>query len=433
MFVHRHFSLLRRLSLPLAASAIAACSAGGGVGPGTTTSALTEGRVSSDTAAGTMVRAYSVEPDGSYEPASEPAETSADGTYQLDVTLSASSVALLVRMEDDSERATLLSRGAVEAAGSATIQLAPIDARSTVRASVYTAAVAEASADADANLAVDAFVSPELIARVSASADADAAIAATASAVVGARATFAYGLSAQLDGSARGDVQAAFDASAHAELAFAAALDASTSDEETRVAYDAYVDATVDGMIEAGFAESRVAAAAAASETALEANLTGIASDGHAELETFMAAAISTSVEAGAGAELADPGIAAASASLRTTLRWAAVSGVATEEAAAWSDYRASLDAAVTTHLSLTGTILDTLHADLDAAALTLSSAWAEMGADVSGAARVDAYASYHADVTSTTHAEALTTGGLTSTQASAVLEAMAEIGAAAH
>jgi hypothetical protein len=432
MFVHP-FSLLRRLSLPLAASAIAACSGGGGDVPGTATSALAEGRVSSDTPAGTMVRAYSVEPDGTLEPASEPAETSAAGRYQLDVTLSASAAALYVRIEDDSERSVLLSRAAVGAAGSATVHLAPIDAASTTRADVYVAAVAEASSDADANLALDAFVSPELIARLNAAADGDAAIAATADAVVDARETLVAGLGAPLDGSTRGDVSAALVAEAHAELAFAAALDASASDEDTRTAYDVYVQATVDGMIEAGFAPSRIAAASIASETALEANLSGVASEGHAELEALVAASVTTAVEAGAGAELGDAGIVEAGASLRTTLRWAAVSGSATEEAAVWSDYGHALDASVSSHLTLTGTILETIRADVDAAALMLSSTWAEMGSDVSGSTRVDAYASYQAEITSEANVDALTSAGLTSAQASATLEAMTEIGAAAH
>lgn len=401
-------------------------------GIGSAQGALTRGRVTTEggASAGVMVRAYSMAPDGTTTPASEPTMTGTDGRYELRANLAIDATRLVVRVEDGTDRASSISTAAVRAAGTASISMAPIDVESTFVSDVAASVERDdGTVSGDASTATSLFVTTHLASRLSTAADRTAAVDATARAVVSARSTLEAGLSASSESAASLYTQAA-----EAELHLSASLDTTT---DTQAALTTYFEESVEGAVDAGVDVDVLASSSLAARSALAANLDGRVDASDASLSTFAVFAVSESVNTEAGTALdSESRMNAASVELRDTmLELAATASTATSVRAAWASYDEALDASVAANLTVTGMLLADLTAaideSLDTASTTLRSEWRDIGASGSASARVQAYSQVRADFMSSANTTLLTTNGLESTDASVALEAMAQIEAA--
>ncbi len=429
-------SLLRAPSMvaPLfALGLLAACGGDGDTTPAT--GALTAGRVTSEggASADVSVRAYNVASDGSMTAASEPATTDASGRYTLDVDIDASATALIVRVEDGTERMVVMSRGAVDVAASSTVQMRPIDARSTFIAEAELAI--EAAADGGTEAALDPlFLNTALAAELDASADHAGALDAAVDATLDARATLLAGLSTDVEGTSAGDASLALAAIAELEAELSASLDRATDEASARAAYAAYLSGSIEAMVDAGYDHDTVATAAIATRAALEAHLDSHLMAGDASLRAFSTFAITTAIDAGAGAALGSAAIGEASTTLRADILAMGELGASDADvAAAWASYEAAVDAEIAAQLSLTATLLADLALAIQTAASGLQETWAEMGVSATAEARVAAYVEYLTSVESSANVELLVMGGLDEVQADAALDAMASIAAASE
>lgn len=417
----------------LAIGVLAACGSSSDTPPAT--GALTAGRVTSEggASADVSVRAYAVASDGSLTAASEPTTTDASGRYSLDVDIDEAATAIVVRVEDGTERMALLSRSAVDVAAATTVQMPPIGASSTFATEVELAV--EAMADGRAETALDPlFLNAALTNELDASADRAGAIEASAEATIDARATLLAGLDSDVDGTSSGDAALVLESMAVLEAQLAASLDRATDEAEARAAYATYLTGSIEAMVEAGYDHDTIAAAAIATRTALQANVGSHLSSGDASLRAFSTFAITTATDVGAGAALSASGITEASTQLRADILTMGEVGASDADVmAAWARYEAAVDAEIASHLSLTATLLGELTVAIDAAASSLGDTWAEMGASASAQARVDAYVEYLGSVGSSANVELLVMGDLDEAQADAALDAMASIAAASE
>ncbi len=400
---------------------------------GSVSGALTSGRVSSEGGAssGVSVRAYGVAPDGSMSPASDAAMTGADGRYTLHVTLATSATRLVVRAEDGTDRMASLGRASIATTGSAMIVLPPINTNSSLMTSVDLALEGMQDVSLEESASTSLFLSPDASARLAAGTSMAASVQAAAHAVAAARATFAHGLDPSVAGS--GDAHLAFTGIATEEARLAGRLDAATTPAAIDAAYTAYLSAVVSSTVDAGYSHEAVATAALSAESALDLGIGDRMSAGHAELRELSGFAVTSAVDAGAGSSLGSTVVTSASATLRASLVSMASAGASAEAmTAAWTTYQTTVDAEVATHGTLTAALLTTLEADVTTSTAALQTALVTVGASGTASARVQAFTDYRASVDSSAHTTLLTTGGLDATQAHAVLDAMADISAAA-
>lgn len=415
----------------LGALAVSACSTENG--PPAATGALTSGRIDAESgqSASVDVRAYNVEADGSLVIASELARTDASGRFAIDTNISDTATAVVVVVEDGSDRMTLLTRATVDArvAESATLTMPPINASSSFDAEVAIAverrtdgATGEASLD---SLFLTSVLSSELAADV----DRDASVDAAAGAVLDARATFLATLDAQVDGADRGDASLVIASMAELEGELAIALDAATTVTAEDAAWVAFFDGSIEAMIDAGYDAEAIASASLAARSALDAHLAGHVSSGEASLSVFVAFAMTAAVDADLAARFESSALVSAGTTLRTeVMANARAHADAATTLAAWARYDAAIDAEVAARVSILATALAELSASLDASADALLESWVALGVNASVSSRVEAYASYAESVSSSTNAALLVSGGLDADAAEASLDAMAMI-----
>lgn len=415
------------LALLVTLTAVPACTSGPGAPPAT--GALTAGRVDAESgaAADVRVRAYGVEADGSLVVASEAVITDSSGRYSVLADLGGSATALVVRVEDGSDRMSLLSRSAFDAAVAAhadqAVTLAPITLGSTFDAEATIAA--EALADDSASASLDTlFLTTALSSQLAANLDHEAAIEASARALLDARATFREGLESS---ATTGDLALALATMAELEADLAAALDTASTEAEVRAAWTAHLDASLVALTDAGYEAEAVATAAIASRSALDAHLRGHLGDSDASLSTFAAFAITGAVDVGFAELLEANAVTAAGASLRTELMALADADAGADaHASAWARYEVALVTALEARLGSLAAVVAELTGSIDTSASGLASAWASLGTTASARARVGAYASYVRSVSSGANLTALVGAGLTEAEATASLRALA-------
>ncbi|MFN7146590.1 MAG: hypothetical protein ACK4YP_22635, partial [Myxococcota bacterium] len=212
--------------------------------PGTdqpeTSASRVKGRVGAEAGMATTVRAYSFSAEGQPIVHGE-AEVSEGGSYEVEVPAEARRVVIEASGEAGIVGAVLVARTALEGE---TVLAAPIDAETSLEASVYVAVVSDG-------------MSPDEIDVVGLRARIDAAVAAAAEASADAEATvssLAMGVHAALEAEARAyaaagaewSADAAIDATAEASAAYDAALDAAEegaaeAEAEAEAAYEAFV------------------------------------------------------------------------------------------------------------------------------------------------------------------------------------------------
>ena len=412
--------------------ALAGCSADGG-GTAAVDGALTSGRVDATGGASSnvSVRAYGVAPDGSMTPASDPATTSADGRYSLHVSLDSAATALVVRVEDGTNRMTSLGRVGVDSDVNAhsSITLTPIDSRSTLTANVVLSLEASENVSAEETSAISLFLSPEAAASISASADIDAATSDTVEAVSSARATFVEGLDESASGA--GSVQLALRSIGVNEATLAAHLDAATGSADVQAAYATYLQAVVTGTGSAGYSSEAVAAAAISASSALDANVGARVSGSRAELHELSTFAVTAAVDMGIASSIDSSAIGDASDTLRASVQsMASTHASADASASAWASYETTIQSEVDAHTTLETTLVTTLTAEVATATTALAATWAQIGASASASERVHAFTTFRATVESSGHLSLLTTAGMSDGSAHALLDAMADVGA---
>lgn len=402
-----------RLASLVFLSAITAC--GGDDGTGTTGAQLT-GRV--EGGAGLTVEAAAVSVDGTLTPTAT-TTAGADGRYTIEAELPDGAIALVVRTDEATPRATIVSDVELAWADGEMMVAPPIDAASTVVTDVFL------QAGGDLELERLALVmSPSLTAQIDGAADRDAAVSAAADAAITASA--AWDLARGHDGQA----SIATNTMIHAHVAQAASLDLATSTAASATAYGMYVQAAVSGHRDAGFQASALVQAAGAAVDAMVIGTDDTAGTTSADLAALVGVTTAGSVESQistVGASGDWSAVFDAGATLR-----AALTGTAGDDflVAALVTYQTAVVTAIAVEHGLSIDVTVALAADIDNAGVQLDAA---LETAVTAEAIVAARLAFHASIVNELHLALLTSAGLDPVSARATLDVMADLEAATH
>ncbi len=371
--------------------------------------------------AGIHVEASAVAGDGSLTALGE-ATVGADGRYAIDVDVPASAVAVELRTDEATARAVVVSVAQIAAAGTATLIVPPINTSASLTADVYIEAHASGHGSLDLER-LNLVMSPTLMAKLSAGANHDATVTAAADAAIQAQVAWTAALA--IDGG--GDASAAAAAMVRAETALAVALDTARSTIQITAAYAAYVQASLDAHVAAGYHGAQLALAAEASAQAMVNGTLPSTGTSSAQFAALIAGATTASVDSNVGVIATGDwsAVTSAGATLRTS-----AAGATTDAAAiqAFATYQTFVVATIATRAQVGAVAMAALGVDIDGSASTLTT---QLHGAASASAIITALTTYHAAVASSAHVTVLTTAGATPAGAGAALQVLGDVEAA--